>query len=94
MLSYPRVTRKESRMAAMVKGSTLHDVAALAGVSPRRVSRVVNGESGFSEATRLRVVAAIDKVGYRPNLLARGTDHTSDGNRRACGPAHERSVLR
>lgn len=58
-------------MAAMVKGSTLHDVAALAGVSPRRVSRVVNGESGFSEATRLRVVAAIDKVGYRPNLLAR-----------------------
>ena len=56
----------------MVKsGSTLHDVAALAGVSPRTVSRVVNDESGFGEATRLRVLEAIEKVGYRPNMLAR-----------------------
>ena len=55
----------------MPSGSTLHDVAALAGVSPRTVSRVVNGEGGFGEATRLRVVEAIEKVGYRPNMLAR-----------------------
>ncbi len=55
----------------MPKGSTLHDVAALAGVSPRTVSRVVNGEAGFGEATRLRVLEAIEKVGYRPNMLAR-----------------------
>jgi LacI family transcriptional regulator len=52
-------------------GTTLHDVAALAGVSPRTVSRVVNDEGGFGEATRLRVLDAIEKVGYRPNLLAR-----------------------
>jgi LacI family transcriptional regulator len=52
-------------------GTTLHDVAALAGVSPRTVSRVVNDEGGFGEATRQRVLDAIDKVGYRPNLLAR-----------------------
>ncbi len=55
----------------MRSGSTLHDVAALAGVSPRTVSRVVNDEGGFGEATRLRVVAAIEKVDYRPNMLAR-----------------------
>jgi LacI family transcriptional regulator len=55
----------------MATDSTLHDVAALAGVSPRTVSRVVNDEGGFGEATRLRVVEAIEKVGYRPNLLAR-----------------------
>ena len=55
----------------MPTDSTLHDVAALAGVSPRTVSRVVNDESGFSEETRARVLAAIEKVGYRPNLLAR-----------------------
>lgn len=55
----------------MATGSTLHDVAALAGVSPRTVSRVVNEEGGFGESTRLRVLDAIDKVGYRPNLLAR-----------------------
>jgi LacI family transcriptional regulator len=52
-------------------GSTLHDVAALAGVSPRTVSRVVNDEAGFGEATRLRVLEAIEKVGYRPNMMAR-----------------------
>ena len=55
----------------MPSGSTLHDVAALAGVSPRTVSRVVNDEGGFGEATRLRVLEAIEKVGYRPNMLAR-----------------------
>ncbi len=55
----------------MASGSTLHDVAALARVSPRTVSRVVNGEGGFGEETRRRVVEAIEMVGYRPNLLAR-----------------------
>jgi LacI family transcriptional regulator len=51
--------------------STIYDVATLAGVSARTVSRVVNGEAGFGEATRLRVLDAIEKVGYRPNMLAR-----------------------
>lgn len=52
--------------------TTLHDVARHVGVSPRTVSRVVNDEGGFSEATRHRVSAAIQELGYRPNLLARG----------------------
>ena len=51
--------------------ATLHDVAARVGVSPRTVSRVVNDEGGFSDETRARVVAAIDELGYRPNLVAR-----------------------
>lgn len=51
---------------------TLRDVARLVGVSTRTVSRVVNGEGGFSVATEERVQAAIDELGYRPNLLARG----------------------
>lgn len=51
--------------------ATLHDVAALVGVSPRTVSRVVNNEGGFSDATRQRVMDAISKLDYRPNLLAR-----------------------
>ena len=50
---------------------TIYDVAALAGVSARTVSRVVNEEAGFGEATRLRVLEAIEKVGYRPNMFAR-----------------------
>ncbi|MEM7272963.1 MAG: LacI family DNA-binding transcriptional regulator [Actinomycetota bacterium] len=52
--------------------ATLHDVAAKVGVSPRTVSRVVNKEGGFSEATEARVMEAITELGYRPNLLARG----------------------
>ncbi len=52
--------------------ATLHDVAAKVGVSTRTVSRVVNGEDGFSAATEARVRSAIAELGYRPNLLARG----------------------
>lgn len=53
------------------KKATLHDVAAVAGVSPRTVSRVVNDEDGFSEDTRTRVREVIEQLGYRPNLAAR-----------------------
>ncbi|MGB3735405.1 MAG: LacI family DNA-binding transcriptional regulator [Ilumatobacter sp.] len=51
---------------------TLHDVAGRVGVSPRTVSRVVNDQGGFSEATRERVLAAVAELGYRPNQMARG----------------------
>ncbi|MER6125587.1 LacI family DNA-binding transcriptional regulator [Streptomyces sp. NPDC001795] len=47
------------------------DVAALAGVSSRTVSNVVNGYAPVSEATRARVQQAVDELGYRPNVLAR-----------------------
>ena len=42
------------------------------GVSPRTVSRVVNDEGGFSEVTRVRVLEAVEDLGYQPNMLARG----------------------
>lgn len=50
---------------------TLRDVAKRADVSIRTVSNVVNGYAPVAEATRARVQAAIDLLGYRPNLLAR-----------------------
>ena len=50
---------------------TLQDVAALAGVSIKSVSRVVNNQGEITDATRQRVQAAIDELGYRPNVLAR-----------------------
>lgn len=49
----------------------MHDVAALAGVSHQTVSRVVNGRPNVQAATRDRVLAAIDELGYRPNTAAR-----------------------
>jgi len=51
---------------------TLADVATEAGVSVMTVSRVVNERSGVGEATRRRVRAAIEALGYRPNIVARG----------------------
>ena len=62
----------ESMRRDHARPSTLHDVAAVVGVSPRTVSRVVNDQGGFSEATRQRVMEAVDELHYRPNVMARG----------------------
>jgi LacI family transcriptional regulator len=51
--------------------ATLRDVAELAGVSTKTVSRVVNHQNEISEVTRQRVQAAIEQLDYRPNILAR-----------------------
>lgn len=52
--------------------ATIRQVAALAGVSIKTVSRVVNGAAYVSQATRRRVQRAIARLNYRPNALARG----------------------
>ncbi|WP_243792443.1 LacI family DNA-binding transcriptional regulator [Saccharopolyspora gloriosae] len=49
----------------------MNDVARLAGVSIKTVSRVVNGESGVHPGTANRVHIAIDQLGFRRNLDAR-----------------------
>jgi DNA-binding LacI/PurR family transcriptional regulator len=50
----------------------IYDVARAAGVSVFTVSAVVNRTGQVSDALRQRVEAAIQKLRYRPNLLARG----------------------
>lgn len=47
------------------------DVAERAGVSMKTVSNVINDYAHVSARTRERVLAAIEEVGYRPNLSAR-----------------------
>jgi DNA-binding LacI/PurR family transcriptional regulator len=47
------------------------DVAKEAGVSHQTVSRVLNDHPNVREETRTRVLQAIDKLGYRRNLVAR-----------------------
>ena len=51
---------------------TIADVAARAGVGIGTVSRVLNGSPKVSDATRARVLAAIEVLDYRPSPLARG----------------------
>jgi DNA-binding LacI/PurR family transcriptional regulator len=47
------------------------DVGRLAGVSHQTVSRVINDSRHVSPATRARVLAAMEQLGYRPNSIAR-----------------------
>jgi len=58
---------------------TQSDVAVRAGVSVRTVSNVVNDFPLVAEATRKRVQAAIDELGYQPNLSARNLRLGSSG---------------
>jgi LacI family transcriptional regulator len=51
---------------------TIYDVAREAGVSMATVSRVVNGNPNVKPATRKKVAEAIERLGYRPNAVARG----------------------
>lgn len=50
--------------------ATLRDVAAMAGVSMKTVSRVVNGENGVTPQKVDAVRVAISRLDYRPNLSA------------------------
>jgi len=50
---------------------TIDDVAELAGVSIKTVSRVINREPNVREATRNRVERAVVELNYRPNQAAR-----------------------
>ncbi|MBG6237135.1 DNA-binding LacI/PurR family transcriptional regulator [Mycetocola sp. CAN_C7] len=50
---------------------TLYDVATLAGVSIKTVSNVVNDYAHIRPTTRAKVLAAIDELGYKPNISAR-----------------------
>ncbi|BBF71735.1 LacI family DNA-binding transcriptional regulator [Sphingomonas bisphenolicum] len=50
---------------------TIVDVAALAGVSIRTVSRVLNQSPKVNKETRARIQDAIDALNFRPSLRAR-----------------------
>lgn len=51
--------------------ATIRDVALCAGVSKTLVSRYINGQSGVSAESGALIAAAIEKLDYRPNMLAR-----------------------
>src|SRR5579863_930312 len=62
------VTRSRGRRET--RAPTILDVAAAAGVSKSTVSNVVRGVE-VSDATRARVLGAIERLNYKPNAIAR-----------------------
>lgn len=59
---------------------TISDVAAAAHVSISTVSLVMNGKGPVAEATRRRVQAVADRMGYAPSRSARGLAARRTGN--------------
>ena len=51
--------------------ATMQDVATLAGVSKQTVSNIISGRGRVRPETEARVRAAIAKLGFTPNLVAR-----------------------
>lgn len=49
---------------------TIKDIAALTGLSKATVSRAINGRDRISPATRERVLATLDAIGYTPSHAA------------------------
>jgi LacI family transcriptional regulator len=67
-----RPDTREIQVRARKSVPTINDVAALAGVSKRTVSRVINKSDKVNERTRLKVQAVIDELNYSPSSQARG----------------------
>ena len=68
---------------------TIRDVAALAGVAPKTVSRVINGEPHVSADKRALVAEAIETLRFRPDAGARELAHSP---RRRSGPSQDRGT--
>lgn len=66
------LSEDDSRHAKSGKRATINDVARVAEVSKKTVSRVINQSPFVREETRLRVQAVIDDLDFTPDPQARG----------------------
>ncbi len=59
--------------------ATIYDVARVAGVSPKTVSRVLNGDAPVKKHTKAAVNKAIAELGYVPSTAARAMRSNKSG---------------
>jgi LacI family transcriptional regulator len=71
-LPSPGDTESESGLEGGRKRATINDIARLAGVSKKTVSRVINQSPFVRDETRERIEAVIAEWGYAPDPQARG----------------------
>ena len=68
----PNVARRRADQSpTAIGGVTMQTVAEIAGVSAMTVSRALKSDAPISQKTRQRVLAAVKRVGYVPDLNAR-----------------------
>src|SRR5260370_20992992 len=85
------------RTGARSRPASIRDVARLAGVSHQTVSRVLNGHPSVRDATRTRVLVAMDELQFRPSRAARMLSMRRSqtiGVLAAAGGAHHRPASR
>lgn len=61
-----------SEMGGETITPTIKDVAKAANVSVATVSRVLHNLNGYSDKTKVKVLEAVEELGYYPNAIARG----------------------
>ncbi|WP_342240838.1 LacI family DNA-binding transcriptional regulator [Inquilinus sp. OTU3971] len=61
---------RDDTAAKLGRKPRIEDVAALAGTSPMTVSRALRGEGKVTPETLARIQAAVESLGYVPNLSA------------------------
>jgi LacI family transcriptional regulator, galactose operon repressor len=71
-VDYKAASRKWIESNKGGRKPTINDVAELAGVSKKTVSRVINDSPLVNEATRKGIQGLIKDIGYRPDPQARG----------------------
>jgi DNA-binding LacI/PurR family transcriptional regulator len=63
--------QQHRQLNPFMKRPTIADIAKRAGVSTGAVSYALNGLPGVSDATRARILAIAEEVGWQPNSAAR-----------------------
>ena len=71
-MSVPQPSPPGSSRPPAGKAATINDIARLAGVSKKTVSRIINNSPLVRQDTREKVQALMREVGYVPDPLARG----------------------
>ena len=68
----PELTGLKAAESMGGRRATINDIARLANVSKKTVSRVINQSPFVKEATRAKIDAVIQQIGYAPDPQARG----------------------